>query len=85
VREEVRAWNEEMLGRPQLVAATKRDARAEVDPLPALREEARRLGLEVLPVSAATGEGLLDLRRALAARVAQARAEPVPVAEGERP
>jgi GTP-binding protein len=85
VREEVRAWNEEMLGRPQLVAATKRDAKAEVDPLPALREEARRLGLEVLPVSAATGEGLLDLRRALAARVAQARAEPVPVAEGERP
>jgi GTPase len=75
VREEVREWNAEMLDRPQLVVATKRDALGEEDPLGALRAEAGALGLEVVPVSAATGEGLLDLKRALAARVAEARVE----------
>jgi len=75
VREEVREWNAEMLDRPQLVVATKRDAVGEEDPLGALRAEARALGLEVVPVSAATGAGLLDLKRALAARVAEARVE----------
>jgi GTPase len=75
VRDEVREWNAEMLERPQLVVATKRDALGEVDPLPALRAEARALGLDLVPVSAATGEGLLDLKRALAARVAAARVE----------
>jgi len=73
VREEVRAWNAEMLERPQLVVATKRDAIGETDPLPALRAEAHTLSLPVVPVSAATGEGLLDLKRALALLVAEAR------------
>jgi GTP-binding protein len=75
VRDEVREWNAEMLERPQLVVATKRDALGEEDPLPALRAEARALGLEIVPVSAATGEGLLDLKRALATRVAEARVD----------
>jgi len=75
VREEVREWNAEMLERPQLVVATKRDALGEDDPLPALRAEARALGLDIVPVSAATGEGLLDLKRALATRVAEARVD----------
>jgi len=86
VREEVRSWKGEMLDRPQLVAATKRDAVAAEDPLPALRAEARGLGLDVFPVSAVTREGVLDLVRALAARVAEARtAAETPVAQGERP
>jgi len=71
----VREWNAEMLERPQLVVATKRDAIGEDDPLPALRAEARALGLDIVPVSAATGEGLLDLKRALATRVAEARVD----------
>jgi GTP-binding protein len=73
VRDEVRAWNAEMLERPQLVVATKRDAIGETDPLPALRAEARALSLTEVPVSAATGEGLVDLKRALALLVAEAR------------
>ena len=85
VREEVREWNAEMLTRPQLVAATKRDAASDPDPLPALRKEAKSLGLELVAVSGATGKGLLELKRALASRVALARAEPVVVEEGERP
>ena len=87
VREEVRRWNADLLLRPQLVAATKRDAVGEPDPLPALREATRALGLSVRPVSSVTGEGLLELKRELAGLVAQARlaAAPAAVAEGETP
>ncbi|HYU43300.1 MAG TPA: GTPase CgtA, partial [Vicinamibacteria bacterium] len=81
VRGEVREWNAEMLERPQLVIATKRDALGDEDPLPALREEARLLGLQVVPVSAVTGDGLLELKRALATRVADARVEALPASE----
>ena len=82
VRQEVREWNAEMLARPQLVVATKRDALGPEDPLPALHAEARVLGLDVVPVSAATGEGLLELKRALATRVAEARVDaPEPASE----
>lgn len=73
VREELRLSTPELLERPQLVAATKRDAVAEDDPLPALRAEAEALGLPVFPVSAVTGEGLRDLLRAMLARVEASR------------
>jgi GTP-binding protein len=65
VREEVRAHRPALLERPQLIVATKRDAVGDPDPLPALVEEGRRLGLEVRPVSAVTGEGLTELKRAV--------------------
>jgi GTP-binding protein len=67
VNAEVRAHQPALLERPRLVVATKRDVGegAENDPLPALREAARARGLTVLPVSAVTGNGLLDLKRAL--------------------
>jgi GTP-binding protein len=81
VREEVRQWDAALLDRPQLVVATKRDAVAPVDPLPRLREAAARLGLELLAVSAVSGEGLPGLERRLLALVDATRAaEP---AEGE--
>ena len=76
VREEVRQWNPGLLERPQLVAATKRDAvDAGNDPLPGLQEAARGLGLEVVPVAAVTGAGLPELKRRLLALVDAARAE----------
>ena len=65
VREEVKAHSPLLLERPQLIAATKRDAACDPDPLGALQEEGRRLGLEVRPISAVTGEGLPELKRAL--------------------
>ena len=80
VRDEVRQWNPDLLERPQLVAATKRDLASDDDPLPALEAEAARLSLEVRAVSAATGQGLPELRRALA-RLVQT-ADPGP-AEGD--
>jgi GTP-binding protein len=76
VREEVRRYAPDLAERPQLVAATKRDLAGADDPLPALRGAAALLGLEVVPVSAATGEGLLALRRRLRDLVAARRATP---------
>ena len=80
VREEVRRWDPSLLERPQLVAASKRDVAASSgarDPLPRLRAAARRLGMEVVPVSAVRGDGLLELKRALVRLVREAVAAPV--------
>jgi len=79
VREEVRRWDPSLLERPQLVAASKRDVAASgaLDPLPRLRAAARRLGMEVVPISAVRGDGLLELKRALARLVREAVAAPV--------
>jgi GTP-binding protein len=78
VRREVEAFSPDLLERPQILVATKRDAVIAPDPLPALEGEARRLGLPVLAVSAVTGAGLLELKRALLRLVDAAR----PVEEG---
>ena len=69
VRAEVRAWRRDLLERPQLVAATKRDALGELDPLPALTRVAAGYRLETFPLSAVTGIGLRELKRALAGLV----------------
>lgn len=73
VREEVRQWDETLVGRPQLVAASKRDVAGEDDPLASLQAEAQRLGLDVLPISAVTGAGLLELKRRLFHMVQETR------------
>ncbi len=65
VEDEVRAYSPALLERPRLVVATKRDAVGEDDPLAALRAAAAVRELEVVPVSAVTGDGLLELKRAL--------------------
>jgi GTP-binding protein len=69
VREEVARWDPTLLERPQLVAASKRDALSGEDPLPGLVHQAQALGLGVVPISAVSGAGLPELRRALHALV----------------
>ena len=73
-------WDPALLDRPALVAASKRDALTEPDPLPALQRAAAEAGLRVLPLSAHSGEGLVELTRALLTEVR--RAEPVAAAQG---
>jgi GTP-binding protein len=73
VREEVRLWDPSLLARPQLVVASKRDALSGEDPLPALADEARQHGLQVIEVSSVTGAGLADLKRRLLALLGEAR------------
>ena len=73
VREEVRQYAPGLLERPQIVVASKRDAVAELDPLPALAAAAQALGLALFPISAVTGAGVLDLKRAILAVVHETR------------
>lgn len=70
VREEARLWDATLLDKPQLLAASKRDAAQDPDPLPELRRVASELGIPVFPISAVTGAGLPELKRALWARLA---------------
>jgi GTPase len=71
-REEVEKWDPVLLERPQLVAASKRDLAAGEDPLPALEAAAAALGLQVVPVSGATGHGIDELKRRLFALLSAA-------------
>jgi GTP-binding protein len=73
VREEVRRFAPDLLERPQLVAATKRDVAGEGDPLGTLQRAADELGLDVVPVSAVTGHGLPALKRRLLGLLAASR------------
>jgi GTP-binding protein len=73
VREEVRLSHPDLLDRPQLVAASKRDIVTAPDPLAALSAAARHLNLDVVPVSAVTGAGIPDLKRRLLHLVGAAR------------
>jgi GTP-binding protein len=81
VREEVRRFEPRLLERPQLVVASKRDTVAEADPLPGLRAAAEALGIRLLAISALTGDGVLDLKRAILALVKATREAPVAAAE----
>jgi GTP-binding protein len=74
LREEIRQWDASLLDRAQIVAASKRDAVSEPDPLPALEEEARKLGLVVVPISAVARTGVRELVQKLAERVLPAPA-----------
>jgi GTP-binding protein len=65
VVEEVRSFDPSLLSRPQLVAASKRDLLGTEDGLPGLAQQAQRLGFELLPISAVSGEGLAGLKRRL--------------------
>jgi len=77
LRAEAGGWDPALLEREALVAASKRDALTDPDPLPVLETGAAVLGLSVFPLSAHSGQGLTELKRALAAAVR--RAAPLPV------
>ncbi len=67
VRRELDAFSPALSSRPRVIVASKRDlVREEDDPLPAIRAIAKRDGLELFEVSAATGQGLKELTQYLA-------------------
>ena len=66
------ASGERLSDKPMLLAANKVDALDEPDRLARLEAHARRLGIDVFPVSAATGEGLPRLMEAVWRQVARA-------------
>lgn len=64
INEELRAYNEEISKRPQVIAANKIDAiytEDGEDPIQRLKDEFEPKGIKVFPISAVTGQGLKEL------------------------
>jgi GTP-binding protein len=72
---ELRAFSPALAGRPRVIVASKRDlVREEDDPLPFIEAMAKRDGLQIFEISAATGRGLKELTRHLSALLQAPRA-----------
>lgn len=69
VNKELRAYNEELASRPQIVVATKIDALDEPERLEALRRQAEKDDLPFYAISSATKRGTQELIRAVAAKL----------------
>jgi GTP-binding protein len=67
IREELQAHDPALLKKPMLVAFNKLDLPSAAEAWPAFRAARRRDGLEVVAISASTGEGIGGFRTALAA------------------
>src|SRR5215208_5095177 len=66
IREELKAHDEALLAKPTLVAFNKIDLPSAADAWPAFRSARTKDGLEAVPISASTGEGIDRFRAALA-------------------
>lgn len=69
VNKELRAYNEQLASRPQIVVATKVDALDEPERLEALRLQAEKDGLPFHAISSATNRGTQELIRAVSAKL----------------
>jgi GTP-binding protein len=61
INEELKNYNENLLSKPQVIAANKIDALYEEDNLTLLKEEFESKGIKVFPISAVTGKGIQQL------------------------
>ncbi len=61
MQKELRSYSEELSRKPQIVAANKIDITEAREILPGLEEHFNKLGIKIIPISSATGEGLLSL------------------------
>lgn len=65
INKELEAYNEEIAGRPQVIAANKIDAiyqaEGEENPIDKIKAEFEPKGIKVFPISAVSGEGLKEL------------------------
>jgi GTPase len=66
IRDELQARDPRLLEKTTLVAANKMDRELDREVLEAFRRARSAEGLELVPISAATGSGLRELRRSLA-------------------
>lgn len=82
VNAELDAYEEDLLGKPMLVALNKVDIPEAQERIPALTQELEGRGCAVYPISAATGEGVPVLLQAVAAALREAMEGEV---EAEKP
>ncbi len=59
---ELKSYSEELYGKPQIVAANKIDITEAQERLSGLKEYCETKGIELFPISSATGEGLDELK-----------------------
>jgi GTP-binding protein len=78
LRDELASSAPDLLERGRVLAATKRDAVSQDDPLPRLVAAATAHGLETLPISAVSGEGLPALKARLLVLARQDALTPLP-------
>ena len=69
VMNELRSFSEDLAAKPMLVAASKMDAAQDPERVRALEEHARKRGLPFFRISSVTGQGIDELRYAMAERV----------------
>jgi len=74
---ELKAYNEELLKRPQIIVANKIDVMENEDNLNLLKETYETKGIKVIPISAATQKGLKDLLIEISKILDQVDEEPV--------
>ncbi|MGN0378649.1 MAG: GTPase ObgE [Butyrivibrio sp.] len=79
INSELEAYNPELLKKPQIIAANKVDLiySEDEDPVKRLRDEFEPRGMEVYPISAATGKGLRELLYAVRRKLDAVGNEPV--------
>jgi len=66
VMEELGSFSEELVKKPMIIVATKIDAAQDPKRISSLRALAKRRGLPFFKISSVTGEGIPELKRALA-------------------
>lgn len=74
---ELKAYNEELLKRPQIIVANKIDVMENENNLNLLKETYETKGIKVIPISAATQKGLKDLLIEISKILDQVDEEPV--------
>ena len=81
INAELHAYNPEIAGRPQLIAANKIDAifqeEGQESPVERLKREFEPQGIPVFPISGVTGEGIQELLYEVSRRLDDLDAEPV--------
>ena len=78
INKELGAFNEELLKRPQIIAANKTDIITSGDDrLQKLRDEFEPQGIKVIPISAATRQGVDELIGEVRSQLSQLRSDPV--------
>jgi GTP-binding protein len=69
VMRELASFSEDLAAKPMIVVATKMDVAQDPARVASLRDFAKERGLEYFEISSATGQGIDELKRAMAERV----------------